>query len=144
MEQKRLNEFINNFLINANQMAYVEEALNTHSFLENFNELFRYIVSKEQSSTLFNELVVLNKYIYVQKVPYGNRFNVTFHNYDKNKAIFINHLDVIDFFDSILYQVLERYENYIDIVIEFEVKGSVVMTIKIEANNEKNVFTKNL
>lgn len=144
MEQKRLNEFINNFLINANEMAYIEEALNTHRFLENFSELFRYIVSKEQSSTLFNELKVLNNYIYVQRIPYGDRFSITFHNHDKNKAIFINHLDVIDFLDSILYQVLEKYENYINITIEFEVKSSVIMTIKIDANNEKKVFIKNL
>lgn len=144
MEQKRLNEIINNFLINANQLAYIEEAAKTYELLGNFNELFRYIVNNETTNPLFNELEVLKKYIYVQKVPYGSRFDVSFNNEDKNKAVYIKHMEVINFFDWVFHQILEKYEDFIYINLNFETENLINMIISVDSNNQREVFTKSL
>lgn len=142
MEQRRLNEFICNFLVNAGQMAYVEDAHGTLMLLENFNEIFRYFTGNIQTVTLFYELEILNKYITVQKMQHGDRFNVYLINEGQNKGIFINHLSVIDFFDSILHKTLEQYEKPVNITLEFETGIDNRLKIVLEVEGHKEIFTK--
>ena len=144
MEQKRLNEFTYGFLVNAAQMAYVEEANNTSILLQNFNQVYRYLIRDVELVTLYNEVEVLKKYINVQKTRYENHFSVEINNDIKNKAIFINHLNVINFFDSILHSSLERFEKSININLEFESSENTLMIIKLKYNDVNETFTLNL
>jgi len=144
MEQKRLNEFICNILVNASQMAYVEDAHGTLMLLENFNEVFRYLIRDIQTVTLFYELEILNKYITIIKVQHGDRFNVHLENEEQNKGIFINHLSVIDFFDNILYKVLEQFDKPVNITLEFDMSKDNCLKIILESEDHRETFTKHL
>lgn len=127
-------------MANASQMAYVEEAHGTLAMLENYNEVFRYLTGSMQSVTLFNELEILAKYITVQKMRYGDRFNVSFVNQDQNKGIFISHLTIIDVFDSVLHAALERYEGTFNIFMDLEAEADNSVKITLETEESRESF----
>ena len=145
MEQNRMNEFIQSVLVNSTQMAFVEEADRTLKLLENISEIFRYFNSNLQFVTLFNELEILNRYIEIQKVRYGERYNFNIINENAYKSLYITHLSVIDFLDGILYKHIEQKGIPINFAFEFENNGEkICMKVQIYSSNYQDYFCKDL
>jgi len=145
VEQKRMNEIIYGILVSSTQLAYVEEAYGTLALLENTNEVFRDFVSELQTVTLFNELEILERYIVIQKVRYGDRFSVNLLNESRYKSIFISHLSVIDFFDTILIELLEQNETSIEFLIEFDIGVEKInMEFIVNTDNQEFDFHKEI
>ena len=80
MKQRRFDEFTQIFLVNASQMAYLEDAPGTQNMLQKFYELFRYFIKPESQILLSSEMDTLQNYIEIQKIRYGNRFDINFIN----------------------------------------------------------------
>jgi len=141
MERKRVDEIICNFLINANQLAYIEEAHSTLMVLENLNDLLRYFIRDVQMVTLYDELEILKKYITIEKMRHGDRFSVYLNNGNENRAYYINHLSVIDFFDTVLYKALERFEHFIKFTLQIHTDDVRRLKIILDTNDSKEIFT---
>lgn len=142
MEQSRFYEFTYNFLVNASQMAYVEEAHGTYKLLQSFNELFRYVVKDSKTVMLTDEFRVLKNYIDILKMRYGDRINISIPKEIELKNIFIKRLSVLDFIDNILNDALTRFERFTSTRIELERGESPCIKVSIEIDDKTEVFTK--
>lgn len=61
MERRRFNALMDLFLINAAQMAFVEEAGGTHGYLQRLHRIFRHVTSDAEAVLLREELEVLSE-----------------------------------------------------------------------------------
>lgn len=138
--QKRFEEFTYIFLVNAGQMAYLEEARGTYSMLQKFNELFRHIIKDDKLVLFSHELAAFNNYIDILKIRYVNRFNVSLANCESYGDIFINHMSIIDFFDKILENAMTKYENHMDFYLEIETQSVLKLKIVLKAEKQEEVY----
>lgn len=144
MNPSRISELISLFLVNAAELAYVEEAHGTFALLNNLNQVYRYMIRDVDEVTLYNEIDILEKYIELLKMSYGDRFEVKFTNNDENKNIYIKHLSAIDFFDRILFCFLENYEDFISISISCQVLEDISMNMNVVIGNHVEYFSQKL
>jgi sensor histidine kinase YesM len=142
MKQRRFDEFTQIFLVNASQMAYLEDAPGTQIMLQKFYELFRYFIKPEGQVLLSCEMDVLQNYIDIQKIRYGNRFDISFKNCCIVGEVFINHLVIIDFFDNILNNALIQYEKIIAFEIEIVLSKDICLKITLKTDNEIEEFVR--
>ena len=142
MERVRLNEFTNNFLASASQMAYVEEAHGTLMLLENFNEVFRYLIREETTVTLYNEIDILLKYIIIQKMRYGDRLSMNLPNDSIYKAMFIKHLSLLSFLDSLICEALECCEISVAITVSMNTDKENSVKVIVDKDNSREEFVK--
>lgn len=144
MKQRRFDQFTQIFLVNASQMAYLEEAHGTQTMLLKFNELFRYCIKVDAGSFLSEEIKALLNYIDIQKTIFGNRFNITVENFDTFDDILIGHLTIIDFFESILNSALEKYEEPISFFVQIIQKECKGLRVVLRTDGIKEEFFKAL
>lgn len=140
MKQRRFDEFTQIFLVNASQMAYLEDAPGTQNMLQKFYELFRYLIKPENQILLSSELDSLQNYIEIQKIRYGNRFNINYLNCNGYGDLFIKHLVIIDFFDNILNNALVQYEKIIDFTIEIIADKDINLKVTLKTDTETEEF----
>jgi LytS/YehU family sensor histidine kinase len=137
MKQRRFDEFTQIFLVNASQMAYLEEAPSTQVMLQKFYDLFRYFIKPESRVLLSCEMDILQSYIDIQKIRYGNRFNISFINCSGFGDTQINHLAIIDF---ILNDALIQYEKIISFTIEIVSSKDISLKVILETDSETEEF----
>lgn len=142
MKQRRFDEFTQIFLVNASQMAYLEDAPGTQNMLQKFYDLFRYFIKPEGQVLLSCELDTLQNYIDIQKIRYGNRFNIAFVNCSGFGDTHINHLTIIDFFDHILNDALLQYEKIISFTIEVVSGKDISLKVLLETDTETEEFVR--
>ena len=140
MKLNRFDEFIYLLLVNANQMAYLEDAPKTHSMLWQINELYRYMIRKCDTAMLGDELSALGIYMDIQSARYENRFTIKLHNSLINNVVSIRHLCLLDFVDNIMNSALAGYEGYFDIYLLLHMDGKIRMTATLETDKKKDVF----
>jgi hypothetical protein len=61
MDRRRFNTLLDMFLINAAQMAFVEEAGGTHAYLQRLHRIFRHVTSESEAVLLREELQILSE-----------------------------------------------------------------------------------
>lgn len=144
MENKRIFGLTSDFLVNAGQLAYVEDAPGTLNLLENLNHVFRYITSSPGSVSLTDEIAVLQKYILLYKSRFGERFNITVPNLPEFKVVYINHLQVIDFVDEILTGIFDHYDENITIILTFYLISKDKWNMRLTIANDGRFFEKEL
>jgi LytS/YehU family sensor histidine kinase len=142
MKQRRFDQFTQIFLVNASQMAYLEEAHGTQAMLQKFNELFRYFIKMDVHVNLSEEINALKNYVDIQKTRYGNRFHITFTNCDNTDDILINHLSIFDFFDYILNNALVQYENTINFDVEIITARNISLRVTLRTDREVEEFNR--
>lgn len=140
MKLKRFDDFTYNFLVNASQMAYLEEAHKTHAMLQKFNELYRYMIRNESVAMLCDELKALQNYIDIQSDRYENWFKIAILNNLKCSDIYVKHLSILDFIENIINTAHSRYENYFNIQLELKSGIEIVITATLQAEDKKEVF----
>lgn len=140
MKQRRFDEFTQMFIVNASQMAYLEDAPKTQMMLQKFCELLRYFIKVDGQVLLSNEIEVLRNYVDIQKIRYGNRFDITYVNCSGFEDIYIKHLIILDFFDHILNNALVQYEKIIDFTIEIVSGKDINLRITLKTDLEKEEF----
>lgn len=141
MKQKNFNLFTQTVILNASQMAYLEDAKKTQTMLLRFNELFRYFIKSDSPVILSEEINGLKNYVDIQLMRYGDRFSVEFPEEEICDHILVNHLEVIDFFDNILNNALAQYENSIRVAIKIETKSIVRLMIFLYSDNNYEEFS---
>lgn len=77
--QSQINpHFLFNTLNTGAQLAMMEEADRTSTFLEQVADFFRYnIQTPEQDTTLKDEIILVDTFMYIMKVRFGNKFEYT-------------------------------------------------------------------
>ena len=140
MELKNFDDFTYIFLINASQMAYIEDAKKTHIFLQRFNEFYRYMIREDKGSMLSGELKALQNYIDIQTTIHQGRFNITYENLLDNNDVYIKHLSLLEFLNSVLSNALNMYEGYFTIHIEIRNNKHMYATIVLEVDSKKEIF----
>lgn len=145
MEQERMVDMIQSFMVSATQLAYVEEAHGTLALLEDANEVFRYIFNNVQTVTLFNEVEIFNRYQKITRVRYGDRFTVSFANQNSYKSVYIPHLSVVGIFDSIYKLILDQNETCIDLFAEVEMNiDANTLTVKVVTEKHEPFYHKEI
>lgn len=100
--------FLFNVLNTIGRLAYLEEAPRTESMVQNFSDMMRYLLQKNNSSgviTLGNELHYVENYIAIQKVRMANRFDYQIDINDRYLAVICPFL--------ILQPLVENFFNYV-------------------------------
>ncbi len=144
MKQRRFDEVTQMFIVNAGQMAYLENAPKTQMMLQISCELLRYFYNGDTKVLLSKELEALRNYIEIQKIRYGNRFDITYVNYSDFEDININHLSIIDFVDHILNNALVQYEGIIDFTVELKCSNGIFLKVILKKDMKKEEFLRPL
>jgi len=142
MERRRFDRFTQIFLVNASQMAYIEEAPGTQDMLQKFIELFRYFNRPEERVSLTEEINALKIYVDLQRLSYGSRFDVVWTNCEDPEDISVRRLTMLDLFDNILSNALVQYENPIRFIFEVTCGKNAGVSVTLKADEETEVFTR--
>lgn len=140
MKRRRFDQFTQIFLVNASQMAYIEEAPKTQEMLQKFIELIRYFNSTEKLVSLTEEMTALQNYIDLQRLRYGSQFEVSCNNCVDSGDISVNRLNILDLFDSILSMALVQYENPVRFIFEVNPGENATIAMTLIADTETKVF----
>lgn len=108
MHSKRMHEFASDVIVNAAQLAYVEEAHGTNMLLLQLNEFYRYYIRESKMATLYKEIDILNKYIIIQKMRVGDRFSLDVENNIIYQSIYVPRMSLIEFVDKLLTERIEQ------------------------------------
>ncbi|NLE26180.1 MAG: histidine kinase [Clostridiaceae bacterium] len=140
MKQGNFSQFIQDVILNASQMAYLEDAQKTHTMLLSFTELYRYLIKPGVTATLAEEMNGLKNYIDIQIMRYGDRLNVEFpeENYDN---LSVKHIEIIGYFDNLLNNALAQYENRINIVFKIINQSNAYLKILLNSDNSFEDFS---
>lgn len=140
MKQGNFSQFIQDVILNASQMAYLEDAQKTHTMLLSFTELYRYLIKPRVTATLAEEMNGLKNYIDIQIMRYGDRLNVEFpeENYDN---LSVKHIEIIGYFDNLLNNALAQYENRINIVFKIINQSNAYLKILLNSDNSFEDFS---
>lgn len=144
MKLRRFDEVTQMFVVNAGQMAYLENAPKTQMMLQMSCELLRYFYNGDTQVLLSKELEALRNYIEILKIRYGNRFDVTYVNCSEFEDININHLSIIDFVDHILNNALVQYEGIIDFTVEIKCSYGIFLRVILKKDMKKEEFLRPL
>lgn len=144
MNQNRINELIHSLLVSLAQLAYINEEM-TYDLITDLDKLFLYLIRKDKTVILYNEIKILLIYLKFQKIKNGEKFEFILENEEKYKNIYIMHLDVIDCIDEILVKYNLDYEYYRTIRFNFTSKDTITsLELKIETETENLEFIKEL
>ena len=136
----RFDDFVRIFLVNASQMAYIEEAEKTHAMLQKFSELHRYMIKSGYTSTLGEELKAARSYLEIQTSVYEGRFSFSIENCIKNMDVNIKHLSLLDFIEEIMSNALSGHENRFSLAADLKEGDGIRVTAAIEAGGSKETF----
>ncbi len=139
MDNKKLFEFVHNCIVTASQTAYISHDTTTFELLGNMDKVFKYISKNMLNVTLFNEIEILEKYLQIQRIRTGNRFEAELFNDETYKNCYINHLSVIEFFDKIFEIALDKYEGEIKFIMGFDIEH--LKSFKVIVNSEGSIET---
>lgn len=134
---KKFDEFTYIFLVNASQMAYLEDAGKTHAMLQQFNELYRYMIKSDGTALLIEELKAFKIYMDIQSSRYEGRFSFNFENRISNNDINVRHLSLLDFADGIMNDALTRFEGFFKITFKLNMQGAPCITASLESGDLK-------
>ncbi len=140
MKLRRFDEVTQMFVVNAGQMAYLENAPKTQMMLQMSCELLRYFYNGDTQVLLSKELEALRNYIEIQKIRYGNRFDITYVNCSEFEDINISHLSIIDFVDHIMNNALVQYEGIIDFTVEIICSNGIFLRVVLKKDMKKEEF----
>ena len=140
MKHKRFDDLTYIFLVNASQMAYLEDAHKTHAMLQKFNELYRYMIKNDNAAMLGEELRALRNYMDIQTSRHEGRFSISLVNSLESSDIYVKHLCLLDFTDNIMSSALARYESYFSVYLELNCHNEICMTASLEAGSGKETF----
>jgi LytS/YehU family sensor histidine kinase len=140
MKLKRFDDFTFNFLVNASQMAYLEEAHKTYAMLQKFNELYRYMIRPDNSSMLRDELKALQNFIEIQSLIYENWFKIKLVNRLETCDIYIKHLSILDFVENIIRNAHSEHESFFNLNLELKNENEIVVTAELQEENKKEVY----
>lgn len=143
MDNRKLFEFTHSCIVTASHNAYISHDQKTFELLRNMDEVFMYFAKNSRAVLMYDELRVLEKYGYLQKLKYGDRFNLNLKNDDSYKSVFINHMGIIDFFNDILEKSLDVYEGKLDFTFEFDTSSRVFRVI-LNLQNAEELYTGSL
>lgn len=144
MNQNRINELIHSLLVSLAQLAYINEEM-TYDLMTDLDKLFLYLIRKDKTVILYNEIKILLIYLKFQKIKNGEKFEFILENEEKYKNIYIMHLDVIDCINEILVKYNLDYEYYRTIKFNFTIKDTITsLELKIETETENLEFIKEL
>lgn len=144
MKLRRFDEVTQMFIVNAGQMAYLENAPKTQMMLQISCELLRYFYNGDTQVLLSKELDSLRNYIEILKIRYGNRFDINYVNFSEFEDININHLSIIDFVDHILNNALVQYEGIIDFTAEIKCSDGIFFKVILKKDMKKEEFLRPL
>lgn len=144
MEVKRIHEITNSFLVNASELAFIEEAEGTNALLSDFYDLFKYLTSEEQTVTLFDELQIVMKYVSVQKSKYNDRFTIEIKNMEEYKSIYILRSVILEYFDNIFSNIIEDVEGTVDYLLELETGGGCSLKLVQKIGNKCLTYKKDI
>lgn len=140
MENRKFDELTHLFLVNASQMAYIEDAPKTHAMLQKFSELYRYMIKRDKKAIFSEELKALYNYIDFQMSRYNGRFNIIIENKVENLDLLINHLVILNFVDEILSDLLSNYENYFEAQILLIKSKELLAKVLIDHDGKQEAF----
>lgn len=140
MKLEKFDEFTYLILVNASQTAYIEDAQKTHSLLQQMNKLYRYLIRKENSAMLGDEMNALGIYLDIQASRYENRFHAMIQNSLTNQVVPVRHLCLLDFIDNILNTALAGYEDDFAIRIQLDMEERILFTAILESAGQKQLF----
>jgi LytS/YehU family sensor histidine kinase len=144
MKRRRFDQFTQIFLVNASQMAYIEEAPGTQDMLQKFIELFRYFHRPEETVSLTEEMNALQNYIDLQRLSYGSRFDVSWTSCEGLADTSVSRLTILDLFDNILSNALIQYENPIRFIFEVIPGENASVAVTLKTDTETEVFNRPL
>lgn len=144
MEVKRIHEITYSFLVNASELAFIEEAEGTNALLSDFYYLFKYLTSEEQTVTLFDELEIVMKYVLIQKAKYNNRFTIKINNIEEYKSIYILRSLILEYFDNILCNIIEDVEGTVDYLLELETREGCCLKLVQKIGNKSVTYKKDI
>lgn len=144
MEVKRIHEITNSFLVNASELAFIEEAEGTNALLSDFFDLFKYLTGEEQTVTLFDELEIVRKYVSVQKTKYNNRFTIEIKNIEEYKSVYILRSQILEYFDNTLCNIIEDVEGTVDYLLELETKEGCSLKLVQRIGNKCLTYKKDI
>ncbi len=137
---KKFDDFTHIFLVNASQMAYIEEASKTHEMLRKFCDLHRYFIKRGQDSLFGEEVKALHCYLDILSYRYVNRFEVIIENNVKDTDIQIKHLSLLDFMDEIMNNALARHENRFRVTVGITAEDNLSISALLEAEDVTESF----
>lgn len=143
MDNRKLFEFVHNCIVTASHNAYISHDQKTFELLRYMDEVFMYFAKNSKAVMMYDELRMLEKYGYLQKLKYGDRFNLNLENDDSYKSVFINHMGIIDFFNDILEKSLDLYEGKLDFTFEFN-SSARVFRVRLNLQNDEELYTGSL
>lgn len=144
MESRRIINLTSDFLVNACQLAYVEEAYGTLSILENLNDLLRYITRPIETITLFEEITILEKYITLYRTRFGERLSIIINNSGENKAIYIERMKIINEIDRYLMNIIDNSQESIVATFDCYLNSESKLIIKIMDDKGTTLFEKEI
>jgi hypothetical protein len=137
-------DLVMEFLISTTQMAFIEQADITYKLLANFTEVYRYINKMQSVTSLYYEIEILLKYIFIKKNIAGDKFNVRVENFMDYKNVYINHLSLINYFDEVLNNCLSKYNEPVYIFINFCINEEVFCSMNVITSNGKLQYKQQL
>jgi|GEM_PF-3341767 len=126
MQSIRMHEFISDVIVNAAQLAYVEDANGTNMLLLQLNEFYRYNIRDSNIATLYKEIDILKKYIAIQKMRAGDRFSVEVENDFVYQSLYVQRMSLVGFVDKILTELMEQ-SLYVWLKIVIQLDPSIMV-----------------
>jgi len=121
-----MHEFISDVIVNAAQLAYVEDANGTNMLLLQLNEFYRYNIRDSNIATLYKEIDILKKYIAIQKMRAGDRFSVEVENDFVYQSLYVQRMSLVGFVDKILTELMEQ-SLYVWLKIVIQLDPSIMV-----------------
>jgi len=122
----RMHEFTSDVIVNAAQLAYVEDANGTNMLLLQLNEFYRYNIRDSNIATLYKEIDILKKYIAIQKMRAGDRFSVEVENDFIYQSLYVQRMSLVGFVDKVLTELMEQ-SLYVWLKIVIQLDPSIMV-----------------
>jgi LytS/YehU family sensor histidine kinase len=129
MYKDKLNELANSVLLDASQLAFIEEAPKTFKLLDSYLKFLRYLTKEKEIECLDNEVEAIEHYISIQKIHYDFDFRLTINKDEMLKTLFITKSNLIMFVDNILSNILSGEERFIGAELKFDIQNEQVKAI---------------
>ncbi|WP_070000372.1 histidine kinase [Cellulosilyticum sp. I15G10I2] len=142
MYKERLKELTHSVLLDASQLAFIEEAPKTFNLLDSYLKFFRYLSKEKEKECLDYEIEVIEHYINIQRTHYDFNFEVAIDKDKMLKTIFITKSSLIAFFDKLLINILSQEEKCKRMALEFEIQnGQVKVILEVSYLNKAEIFS---
>ncbi len=141
MYKDRLNELTKSILLDASQLAFIEEAPKTFKLLDSYLKLFRYVTREKEIECLECEIEAVNHYINIQRIHYDFDFEVSIDKAEVLKTIFISKLSLFTFFDELLINILTDEKKCKSAALKFDIQnGQVKARLEVSYLDKLEIF----